>query len=57
MSAKAVREHWGKKLLARHVQELSKRKHVVDDRSILVTPETNLDGLPDVEGNSWLTIC
>lgn len=55
MSAKAVREHKGKKLLARHVQEISNGKHIVDDRSILVTPETDLDSLPDADGNSWLT--
>eukprot|EP00536_Pseudo-nitzschia_multiseries_P006796 jgi/Psemu1/193895/e_gw1.149.39.1 len=54
MSAKAVREHKGKKLLARHVKELSDGKHVLDDRSILVTPDVDLDGLPDLEGNSWL---
>lgn len=52
MSAKAVREHRGKKLLARHVKELSEGKHVVDDRSVLVTPETDLEKLPESE--SWL---
>ena len=52
MSAKAVREHQGKKLLARHVRELSGGKHVVDDRSVLVTPETDLDKLPQEE--PWL---
>jgi len=52
MSAKAVREHKGKKLLARHVKELSDGKHVVDDRSVLVTSETDLDKLPESE--SWL---
>ena len=52
MSAKAVREHRGKKLLARHVKELSNGKHVVDDRSVLITSETDLDSLPDLE--PWL---
>lgn len=52
MSAKAVREHRGKKLLARHVKELSDGKHVVDDRSVLVTTETDLDMLPESE--PWL---
>jgi ATP citrate (pro-S)-lyase len=37
MSAKAVREHHGKKLLAKYVKELSKGKHVIDDRSLLIT--------------------
>lgn len=52
MSAKAVREHKGKKLLARHVRELSDGKHVVDDRSVLVTPGTDLDALSETE--PWL---
>ncbi len=52
MSAKAVREYRGKKLLARHVKDLSDGKHVVDDRSVLVKPETNLDDLPELE--PWL---
>jgi ATP citrate (pro-S)-lyase len=52
MSAKAVREHKGKKLLARHVKELSDGKHVIDDRSVLVTSETDLDKLPETE--PWL---
>ena len=52
MSAKAVREHRGKKLLARHVRDLSDGKHVVDDRSVLVKPETDLNDLPKLE--PWL---
>eukprot|EP00522_Entomoneis_paludosa_P007454 CAMPEP_0172458572 /NCGR_PEP_ID=MMETSP1065-20121228/28217_1 /TAXON_ID=265537 /ORGANISM="Amphiprora paludosa, Strain CCMP125" /LENGTH=38 /DNA_ID= /DNA_START= /DNA_END= /DNA_ORIENTATION= len=38
MSAKAVREYHGKKLIARHVKEASEGKHVIDDRSVLITP-------------------
>lgn len=41
MSAKAVREYHGKKLLARHVKELSNGTHVIDDRSVLITPDTD----------------
>ncbi|KAG7362086.1 ATP-citrate synthase [Nitzschia inconspicua] len=43
MSAKAVREHHGKKLLARHVKEVSGGRHVVDDRSVLITPTTDFN--------------
>ncbi len=52
MSAKAVREYRGKKLLARHVKDLSNGKHIVDDQSVLVTPATDLDKLPELE--PWL---
>ena len=52
MSAKALREHRGKKLLARHVKELSNGKHVIDDRSVLITSATDLDALPKNE--PWL---
>lgn len=47
MSAKAVREYHGKKLLAKHIQLLS--DFTLDDRSILVTPETDLDSLQPIE--------
>jgi len=52
MSAKAVREYHGKKLIARHVLEMSGGKHVMDDRSVLITPTSDLEALPDQE--SWL---
>lgn len=52
MSAKAVRECHGKKLIARHVKEVSNGKHVIEERSVLVTPETDLDTLPNDE--PWL---
>jgi ATP citrate (pro-S)-lyase len=52
MSAKAVREHHGKKLLARHVKEVSKGKHVIDDRSVLITPITDLEEI--VVQEPWL---
>ena len=52
MSAKAVREFHGKKLIARHVAELSNGQHVMDDRSCLITPKTDLEALPDQE--PWL---
>lgn len=49
MSAKAVREYHGKKLIARHVAELS--EHRIDDRSVLITPDTDLQTPPE----PWLT--
>jgi ATP citrate (pro-S)-lyase len=49
MSAKAVREYHGKKLIARHVAALS--EHRIDDRSVLVTPDTDLRTPPE----PWLT--
>ena len=52
MSAKAVREYHGKKLLARYVQELSGGKHVIDARSILVTSESDMAALSGQE--PWL---
>lgn len=52
MSAKAVREYHGKKLLAKYVKELSDGRHLVDDRSALVTPQTDLKAL--VEDEPWL---
>jgi ATP citrate (pro-S)-lyase len=42
MSAKAVREFQGKKLIARHVREVSGGKHVIDDRSVLISASTDL---------------
>jgi len=52
MSAKAVREFHGKKLIARHVAELSNGVHQMDDRSCLITPKTDLEALPSQE--PWL---
>jgi len=52
MSAKAVREFHGKKLIARHVADLSNGEHVMDDRSCLITSKTDLDALPNEE--PWL---
>jgi ATP citrate (pro-S)-lyase len=52
MSAKAVREHHGKKLLAKHVKDVSNGKHVIDDHGVLVTPLTVLDEL--VKEEPWL---
>lgn len=52
MSAKAVREYHGKKLLAKYVKELSGGTHVVDDRAALVTPDTDYDILSESE--PWL---
>ena len=49
MSAKAVREYHGKKLIARHVAALS--DHRMDDRSVLITPDTDVKTPPE----SWLT--
>jgi ATP citrate (pro-S)-lyase len=42
MSAKAVREFHGKKLIARHVRDVSGGKHVIDDRSVLISAKTDL---------------
>jgi hypothetical protein len=53
MSAKAVREYHGKKLIANHVKKVSEGKHVIDDRSVLITPDTDLESLPLNE--PWLT--
>ena len=53
MSAKAVREYHGKKLLARHVNAHSHGKHHMDDRSVLITPTT--DFLALVRDEAWLT--
>ena len=52
MSAKAVREYHGKKLLAKYIKELSDGRHLVDDRSALVTTRTDLKML--VEDEPWL---
>jgi ATP citrate (pro-S)-lyase len=52
MSAKAVREYHGKKLLARHILARSNGAHHVDDRSVLVTPTTDLDDV--VVQEPWL---
>jgi len=54
MSARAVREYHGKKLIARHVKDLSGGVHVIDDRSVLITPETDLESLGLDEDTSWL---
>lgn len=53
MSAKAVREFHGKNLIAKHVKDLSGGKHEIDDRSVLVTPDTDLETLAGEE--TWLT--
>jgi ATP citrate (pro-S)-lyase len=53
MSAKAVREFHGKNLIAKHVREVSKSKHCIDDRSVLITPETNLETI--VQKEYWLS--
>jgi len=50
MSAKAVREYHGKKLLAKHVQAVG--GHVMDDRSVLITSSTDLKACP--KENPWL---
>jgi ATP citrate (pro-S)-lyase len=52
MSAKAVREHHGKKLLARHVKDVSNGNHSIDDRSVLITPVTDLNEITVQE--PWL---
>ena len=53
MSSKAVREYHGKKLLARHVNEVSNGAHVIDDRSVLITPDTDYKQL--LQDQDWLT--
>jgi ATP citrate (pro-S)-lyase len=52
MSAKAVREYHGKKLLAKHVKEVSKDVHIMDDRSVLITSSTDLKKV--AEDEPWL---
>ena len=54
MSAKAVREYHGKKLIARHVRDVSNSKHLIDDRSVLITPDTDLEALAQKEEAAWL---
>lgn len=51
MSAKAVREYHGKRLLAKQIGALS-ADYTLESRSALVTPTTDLDGLPTTE--PWL---
>mmetsp|Transcript_14480 Transcript_14480/g.30869 ORF Transcript_14480/g.30869 Transcript_14480/m.30869 type:complete len:775 (-) Transcript_14480:1244-3568(-) len=52
MSAKALREYHGKKLLAKYVEECSDGAHIMDNRAALVTPDTDFDML--VESEPWL---
>lgn len=52
MSAKAVREYHGKKLLAKQVKEVSNGAHVIDDRSVLFTAESDAEIL--LEEEPWL---
>jgi len=52
MSAAAVREYHGKRLLAKHITSLSAEEHTIESRSALVTPTTDLDALPTTE--PWL---
>ena len=51
MSAKAIREYHGKRLLARHISALSP-SHAIESRSALVTGSTDIDALPTDE--PWL---
>ena len=53
MSAKAVREYHGKKLIAKYIKELSDGKHIVDDRSVLIKSDTDINGLAQTE--NWVT--
>ena len=52
MSAKAVREHHGKKLIAKYVKEVSNGTHIIDDRSVLITKTTDVDSV--INDNPWL---
>ena len=54
MSAKAVREYHGKKLLARHVKEVSGGKHIIDDRSILIDANSDFSRITSESENAWL---
>ena len=54
MSAKAVREYHGKKLLAKYVKEVSNGRHVIDDRSVLIVPTTDFKQLAADDDESWL---
>ena len=51
MSAKAVREYHGKRLLARHISTLSP-SHAIESRSAFVSGATDIDALPTDE--PWL---
>lgn len=57
MSAKAIREYYGKQLLARHMPEFSDGRHTIENRQVLVGPEVMTD--PNkwdeiVQENPWL---
>ena len=52
MSAKAVREYHGKKLLAKFIEEVSKGEICIEKRAALITSETDLDSLK--ENEPWL---
>lgn len=47
MSARAIREYYGKQLIARHLNGMSDGKSAASNQSVLVTPSTtDLDSLP-----------
>lgn len=46
MAQKGIREYDAKRLLAKAISEFSQGELAFDDRLVLVTPDTDLDGLP-----------
>lgn len=39
MSAKAVREHYGKQLIAKWLPEYSNGRHTMENKSVLISPD------------------
>ncbi len=52
MSAKAIREYYGKQLIAKWLPEYSGGKHAVENKQVLITP----DVLDPTKGSSFETI-
>jgi ATP-citrate lyase beta-subunit len=52
MAKKGIREFDAKRLIGKALPEYSNGRFHIDDRLVLVTPETDLDRLP--QDNSWL---
>jgi len=52
MSAKAIREYYGKQLIAKWLPEYSGGKHAVENKQVLITP----DVLDPTTGSSFETI-
>lgn len=49
MSAKAVREYHGKKLLAKYIRELSSEAHIISDQAVLINSASDYDSITELE--------